>query len=105
MKSNDVLIQSHQYSCKLEILMKKVLPVDCPTQGEIRLNLFNSIESTCLKLNAEYPKMNEKILFFLNRYSSIGDSVDALIEMNGTEYVRELINDFEDLIKGCGLNV
>ena len=105
MNANDISIKSHQYSCELEILMKKVLFIDCPTQSEIRINLYNSIENVCFRLSIEHTKKREMIMSFLNKYSSIGENIDTLIETNGTKYMMNLIKDFEHLLKGCGYNV
>ncbi len=42
---------------------------------------------------------------FLNKYESIGKKMDDLLQTNGENYVKDLIMDLRQLLKGCGYNV
>lgn len=98
-------IKCHQYSMQLENYFKIIYPYECKKQGEIRINLHDSIENACNRLCAEHQNKKNSIMDFLNKYASIGENLDDLYKEVGEDYINKFICDFKHLLKGCGYNV
>ena len=103
--NDNISIIGFQYSCKLENLFKKIYPSDCPSQGEIRINFYNTLKNACHRLCAEHQKDKDKIMAFLNKYAFIGEKIDNLIETDGQEIMDTFIEEFSCLLKGCDYDV